>query len=1119
MVHALLAHIYAQQEFRGQLSIQAPAGGKGVMDASKAVEKTENSPPDKQADATAERVKASPVRELGKPRGRGRYAALAAVLAVAVAVPVGLRLDNGPPVEEPAPRTEAKRSPGQPLSAPEALREARRSGEDVEVTGRRTTNSTTWAQPDGMLRTRTYSDTIRAKVGGEWKAIDTTLRRVAGGYAPRAVNDPLLFSAGSAADEGGGARASRSVPRALLAADGSSDDGTVWNDLVRLTTGGHELVVRWPGPLPAPVVDGPRALYEDVRPGIDLVLTARDSGYSHVLVVKNREAADDSLLDRLRYRLASPTLSFVLDPGSKAVVARDAAGQEIAAAPTPYMWDSAGPVKATVGEPAPSADPEVRYTSLALPGLAGPQPGTRDSVLDAALGGGGDLDITVNKKMLADTATVYPVFVDPSFKGHKDNWTLLYKKYASSSFYNGQNFNDGSNEARVGYEADSGGLSRSVFTFDFGAAVRDSTISKAYFRGLQTYSWGCSSRQYNLYLTSSISATTTWNNQPSWIRLLAGQTNGYGYNTTNCPDDWVSMDITSTAQEAARKDWTSLPLGLRAANEGDTHAWKKFMANGENAPYIEVYHNDPPNEPAAASMRTSPGTTCDYTAEYPKIGRSDVTFFVSGSDPDGDLKQIHLKVWQTGATTPLYDGNIAPNGRGTASATLPWTSFVDGKNYSWQARTIDSGGLTSAWGPAGTTAACQITIDHSAPAVPGVSSADYPAAEDDGSVWSTVQFGTPGLFTFSTGGATDVKEYQYSFNTAFNLKATPNPERDGRAIVSLSPPHAGPSVLYVRAVDNTGNISRARVYEFFVRPAPVLDSPMDVTGDKVPDVYTITREGNLELYAKTLGTDRLHRSMPAAYTTADGAAKLVPAGYWKGASISHNGDWLPGDGVQDLVARMGDGKLYVYLGDGYSGFDVHKRVEVILPAGAPATSTIRQVLSTGDVTGDGRPEMLAIAGADLWAFTGYTGGSFARATRVSGEAWAERDLIQLVNLGADGAPDLVFRENSAGQVKVRYGKSAAAGGLDFASLGTKTSSAGQLDTYGASSWSRSSMPVLAGTPDVDGDAIPDVWALFANGDVRVYPGRNAGGALSVADAFYVVTSAVKTSWDGHTAIG
>ncbi|MFF3287368.1 hypothetical protein [Streptomyces sp. NPDC003023] len=206
------------------------------------------------------------------------------------------------------------------------------------VVAERTDDSTTYARPDGMFRMRKHSDTIPAKVDGAWKPIDTTLRRVEGGYAPKAVNDPLLFSAGSAGSE----RASRDLTRSRLGAAplSASEDG--WSDLVRLATGGHEIVVRWPGALPAPVVSGSRALYEGVRPGIDLLLTARYGGYSHVLIVHNREAANDPLLGALNYRLSSPDLVFHLDKTSTAVSAVDANGKEVTFAPTPYLWDSAG---------------------------------------------------------------------------------------------------------------------------------------------------------------------------------------------------------------------------------------------------------------------------------------------------------------------------------------------------------------------------------------------------------------------------------------------------------------------------------------------------------------------------------------------------------------------------------------------------------------------------------------------------------------------------------------------------------------------------------------------------------------------------------------------------------
>ncbi|XXZ51130.1 hypothetical protein AAGT00_24355 [Streptomyces cavourensis] len=260
--------------------------------ASRTAESGGDSPPVESPDTAAAGSPVSVEARRKARRSRG-YAALAVLLAVALALPVGVHFSR----DADAPRTEAKAEPkGAPeplVTEAEAARAAQRTGKEVEVTARRTATATTWARPDGLLRTRSYSDTIRAKVGDGWKPVDTTLRRVGGGYAPEAVNDPLLFSAGSkargkpgsearskAGSDSSAPRASRAVPRTVLTAGAPAADAPAWSDLVRLTTGPHHLVVKWPGELPEPVVDGPRALYQDVRPGIDLLLTARDSGFS-----------------------------------------------------------------------------------------------------------------------------------------------------------------------------------------------------------------------------------------------------------------------------------------------------------------------------------------------------------------------------------------------------------------------------------------------------------------------------------------------------------------------------------------------------------------------------------------------------------------------------------------------------------------------------------------------------------------------------------------------------------------------------------------------------------------------------------------------------------------------
>ncbi|MFF3287367.1 DNRLRE domain-containing protein [Streptomyces sp. NPDC003023] len=318
-------------------------------------------------------------------------------------------------------------------------------------------------------------------------------------------------------------------------------------------------------------------------------------------------------------------------------------------------------------DPTPSSSPG---NALGLPGLAGPQPGSHDEVLGASLQTG-ILALTVDRKGLDDPDTVYPLFIDPSFRGRKLNWTLLYSKYPSSSFHNGQNFNDGTNEARVGYESTSGGLSRSVFNFEIGSGIHGAKIHSAYFRALQTYSWGCSSRQYNLHLTSPVSSSNTWNNQPTWGETATSATNGYGYKSVTCPDRWIGLNIQSVAQRAATSSWTILALGLRAANESDTNAWKKFQANGESAPYVEIVYNHPPDEPRRDAMKIEPGGVCDVEEPYMTVGKSDLRFSGTGRDRDGDLQSLHFKIWATDNTKVVLDKTLDVNSNGAASTLIP----------------------------------------------------------------------------------------------------------------------------------------------------------------------------------------------------------------------------------------------------------------------------------------------------------------------------------------------------------------------------------------------------------------------------------------------------------------
>ncbi|WP_353944817.1 FG-GAP-like repeat-containing protein [Streptomyces sp. HUAS MG91] len=1131
------------------------------------------------------------IRRLPGRRASGAIAAcVAAALGAGVLVP--LLVDDAAPARDT--RGTARATVGEQA----AQDRARATGRRVEVTELRTESTTTYAKPDGSFQLEASAAPFRAKVDGEWKPLDTELHRTARGWAPKASADPVVFSAGGgrathsarrASARTGPATSHGAVRSAVLtvSANGTgtasarqaSGDAAEFTDLVTLTSAGHEVTLSWPGTLPAPVIDGERALYRDVLPDVDLLLTARDSGFNHVLIVHTAEAAASDALRTLSYGLSSPDLTFHLDPGTKSVTAQDASGAEIAVSPTPYMWDSAGEPAVTEGadpqpaepseEPAPhatdqsapphdgadetpdapsdaddtdaptdpatapDADPAAftggdggsgvrsaawrtgteRLTDdqvLTLRGLAGPDGGTHAATADADLSapGTGDTILTVTpaRALAQAESTEYPLFIDPSFYGHTTNWTTAYKKYPSSSFYDGANYNTGTTEARVGYEADTWGTSRSFFRLDL-ENIKGAKVTSASVRVLETYSWSCSGRVVELWQTGSISSKTTWNNQPDWKTKLDTHDIAHGYNSS-CPDAYVSFDAKGLAQDAADGGWGSTTIGFQAYDESSTYAWKKFKAEGSSAPRLSVNYYRKPAVPSSLDM--SPGPTCSRTEPYPRVGRRDLVLSAHSSDADKDLDKLNFELWHTGYqdTTTVKKSGATTTG-GNASVKYPASSLTNGWTYSWQVQAEDETDAVSDWAPlnkSGYDPTCRFVYDASFPNSPVVTSTDYPEEGENGDVWSAKRFGESGTFTFAPDGDTDVTAFGYALNSS-SCSSTLTVAAGKTGTVTLTPKLAGPNVLYVCAKDAAGNPSGPTAYVFYVTPRDAADKPGDVTGDTIPDVYAIDSDGNLRMYPSS-ETGDLHRSLSAAekdgellINSPDDSEEPLAAGYWKGADgrpalIAHSGDLMPGDGVSDLLARMPDGKLYVYRGDGYGGTDIDRRLDVRLPSNAPSPATFDQMI-LGDYDLDGRMDLFATTtGGGLWAFTGYTGATFSTAAQIATSAWLDRDLVTVGDVNVDGTPDLLFRSESD-NLRLRLGAPAGTGGATLASLSTSADSLGGTDSTYASGWTAGAYPTafLHGTPDVNKDKIPDLWAMASDGSIKFYAGgKTALGA-------------------------
>lgn len=285
------------------------------------------------------------------PRRQTIAALTAAVVAACGLTYTGLhRPESAPQSASPHPSVRSA-----PLTEAEAATKASSAGHPVEVSALRTAYSPTWARPDGMMVRHVHATPIRAKVSGQWKPINTDLARTMDGWSPKATNVRMTFSPGSrqTSERAGRSGAIQRMPLLALADDTTSSDSA----LVTLATGGHEVDLTWPGPVPTPIIDGPRALYPEILPGVDLVLTADDGGFAQLVVVKTREASANPQVAQLAYGLSSPDLDFTLDPTTGIISAADTDGQEVAVSPTPLMWDSSGTPTLTDGQAGSSASP------------------------------------------------------------------------------------------------------------------------------------------------------------------------------------------------------------------------------------------------------------------------------------------------------------------------------------------------------------------------------------------------------------------------------------------------------------------------------------------------------------------------------------------------------------------------------------------------------------------------------------------------------------------------------------------------------------------------------------------------------------------------------------------
>lgn len=666
-----------------------------------------------------------------------------------------------------------------------AFGQAARSGEKVEITSLRGESSETYALPNGNFEAVEHLRPVRARVDGEWKAIDTALeKRADGSIAPKVATMGVAFS-------GGGSK----------------------QPLITLERAGRKLSLSWPTALPEPVIDGDTATYPSVLKDVDLRVKASVDGASEVLVVKTPEAAANPELAELRLAMDAGDMDVRTTPDGGLAAFDKGAGGPVFEAPRPMMWDSSKGASTravrtaagTAAEAAPAADP-----------THGPGESTKAAPIGVSIPPEDDALVLKPDQELLKSAT-FPVYIDPQWYSPKaGGWTFVSRYWASSPQWK---FN-GNSDSGMGYCVGDArcapeDVKRIFYTIPTSRFAGKSILS-AEFVVNETHSYSCTKTDVQLYRTKGINSSTTWNTQTAggfWIDLQKTLSEAKGF-SGDCPGGSVEFWALRAVQQAAANGWSTTTFGLKARDENDALSWKRFSDDA----WLRVQYNRPPTQIRMSQLTQDPGGACSSTAKrvriLPTIRANDVT------DPDGDNIAVQFQAswdsgdgkgytarWTSSRTTYKKSGS-------DFSISLP-TSIPKNKTVGWHVRSYDSA-QWSPWSYAGSATDCNMVYDTSVPAGPSITSTQYPASdpEDPNDPWLD-GVGRYGTFAIDSS-STDVSKYWFGINGDPTSAHTLTTSGGAAQTTKFMPTKSGVNFITAQAFDTAGNGSEIRTYQFRV---------------------------------------------------------------------------------------------------------------------------------------------------------------------------------------------------------------------------------------------------------------------------------------------------------------
>lgn len=231
-------------------------------------------------------------------------------------------------------------------------------------------------------------------------------------------------------------------------------------------------------------------------------------------------------------------------------------------------------------------------------------------------------------------------------------------------------------------------------------------------------------------------------------------------------------------------------------------------------------------------------------------------------------------------------------------------------------------------------------------------------------------------------------------------------------------------------------------------------------------------DGNPDLFGRT--ADGLLYRLPVTGSALGSATKL--GGGWNSMRVlAHAGD-LNGSGTADVLAQDTAGALWCYPVPETGSMST--RTPFLGPGGASVPATVDRIAGVGDVTSDGRSDVLAIdrSTGTLWLYAGNGACGFTSRSSLGG-GWNAMDLVVgASDLTGDGRADLFAREKATG-VLWTY----------------------RLNGAGAFVWPRvrvgagwNVMSDIAALGEINAAGGSDLFARDSSGKLWIYPGAGDG---------------------------